>query len=162
LAGVESVDKQIDFARSILSHNQTLINLVDAKAGIILGVDIAILALLLSQSITLHDALGEALFIAGVAIVGLSALLGFLTISPARSAENPATSIFFSSIIKKTREEYRATFTFSPREILNDYLDNIYTLAQIQKAKFVNLYRSLYSLLLGVVFIALLVLYLHL
>jgi hypothetical protein len=162
LAGVESVDKEIDFARSILSHNQTLINLVDAKAGIILGVDIAVLALLLSQALTLHDALGESLFIAGVAIVGLSALFGFLAINPARSTDNPATSIFFSSIVKKTREEYRATFKFSPREILDDYLDNIYTLAQIQRAKFVNLSRSLYTLLLGVILIALLVLNLHL
>ena len=38
--------QDIDYAKSILTHNQNLINFLDAKAGVVLAVDGAILAIL--------------------------------------------------------------------------------------------------------------------
>ena len=40
------INEKIDFAKSVLEHNLSLINLADAKAGILLGINGVVLALL--------------------------------------------------------------------------------------------------------------------
>jgi hypothetical protein len=40
------INEKIDFAKSVLEHNLSLINLTDAKAGILLGINGVVLALL--------------------------------------------------------------------------------------------------------------------
>ena len=40
------INEKINFAKSVLDHNLSLINLADAKAGILLGINGVVLALL--------------------------------------------------------------------------------------------------------------------
>ena len=40
------INEKIDFAKSVLEHDLSLINLADAKAGILLGINGVVLALL--------------------------------------------------------------------------------------------------------------------
>jgi hypothetical protein len=40
------INEKIDFAKSVLEHNLSLINLADTKAGILLGINGVVLALL--------------------------------------------------------------------------------------------------------------------
>ena len=139
----------VDFAKWIIDHNQALINLVDTKAGVILAADGAILALLAGSSFTLNSILDQTIVGATLLLIGLSALFGFLVIKPRVFADTPPTKIFFGSILTKKREEYLGSFRSTPNQILEDCVNNIYTLALIQRAKFTFLRKSLYCLLLG-------------
>jgi hypothetical protein len=143
------VETEIDFARSILDHSDELIALVDTKAGILLAADGAILAIFGVSSPGALSPYASALYALTIALVAFSAFMGAMTIRARRVGGTPATRIFFGSIIEKSREEYVKSFPSAQGEILDDYLNNIYTLAMIQKKKFAYLNRSLYSLLVG-------------
>lgn len=151
------VEAEIDFAKSILDHSDGLIALVDTKAGILLAADGAVLAILGVSSPGISGSYAVAFYAFTVALVALSGFMGAMTIRARRVRGTPTTRIFFGSILEKSREEYVKTFTPSEGEILDDYVNNIYTLALIQKKKFVYLNRSLYSLLAGLVALLLLI-----
>ena len=146
-----SIDTEIEFANSILTHSQSLINLADAKAGILLAADGGILAILGAYRLNLSAQLVVVCSIVTVALVGLSAFLGGMVIKPRRISGAPATKVYFGSILQSTREEYVRSFSSSDAEILQDLLNNIYTLALIQKRKYLYLHRSFYSLMAGLV-----------
>ena len=155
------METEIDFARSILNHSQTLINLVDTKAGILLATDGGILAILGAFPPGPLAPYQMACLIAAVTLVGVSALMGAMTIKARRVKGTPATKIFFGTVLEKARDEYIQSFPSSQQEILDDYLNNVYTLALIQKAKFAFLNRSLYFLLTGLVPLVVLVISTH-
>ncbi len=146
----DKTSSQIDFAKWIVDHNQSLINLVDTKAGVILAADGAIMAILGSSS-PANSIYEQILLVVALLLVLSSVVFGFMVIRPRTIANTPATNVFFRSILKKTREDYRKDFAASPDQILEDIENNIYTLAMIQRAKFAFLLRSLYCLLLGFV-----------
>jgi hypothetical protein len=144
----DKTSSQIGFAKWIIDHNQSLINLVDTKAGVILAADGAILAIL--GSFLSVNSIYERIFLwATLLLVLSSAVSGFMVIKPRTIACTPSTNIFFKSILTKSREDYRKDFAGSPDQILEDCLNNIYTLSIIQKAKFAFLKVSLYCLLVG-------------
>jgi len=146
-----TIAQEIDYAKAIFHHNQDLVNFVDAKAGVILAVDGAILAILSGSSAATRGLLEQLLFGAGVLLIGISALLGFLIIKPRLNEHIPTTKIFFRAIVAKSKQDYKESFPSTTKEILDDYLNNIYALALIQKKKFSYLEVSLYSLLLGLI-----------
>ena len=156
-----SIDAEIEFANSILAHSQSLINLADAKAGIILAADGGILAILGAYPLDLSTQLIVACSIVAVALVGLSALLGAMVIKPRRIDGTPTTKVYFGSILKSTREEYVRSFPSSEAEILQDLLNNVYTLALIQRRKYQYLHRSFYSLVAGLIPLVVLVIILR-
>jgi hypothetical protein len=154
-------DKRVEFAKTIVEHSQGLINLIDTKAGIILAVDGAILALLAGTTLTVTGLLGHVALVSTVIVIGLSAAAGFFTIIPRSVSGAPTTHMFYGSIMSKSREEHKSAFTPSPSDILQDYLDNVYTLALIQKKKFTYLNASLYCLIIGFVPLVVLVISQH-
>jgi len=157
----DSIDRRIDFAKFILGHNQDIINLVDTKAGVLLAVDGAILALLTAMPVQSGSMIVRTVMVLTVVAVGLSALCGFLTIVPRTARPSPASQIFFRSIVSKSRDQHMEGFNPSPEEILQDYLENIYSLALIQKKKFAYLSISLYCLTLGLIPLSVLVIFTH-
>ncbi len=84
-------------------------------------------------------------------LVGVSAFLGFLIIMPRVHRTQPNTKIFYTAILSQTREAYKEAFSSTPHEMLDDYLNNIYTLALIQKKKFLYLQSALACLFTGLV-----------
>lgn len=146
-----TIAQDIDFAKQILSHNQNLVNFADAKAGVLLAVDGGILVILASSPAAIHPGIEQLFLGAALLLIGISALCGFLTIRPRMFRSDSPTKIFYRDILAKTREEYKRSFSTTPKEILDDYLNNIYTLALIQKKKFFYLEESLYCLLLGLI-----------
>jgi Family of unknown function (DUF5706) len=143
--------RDIDNARSILNHNQNLLNFLDAKAGVLLAVDGAILVILATSPAAITPGLEQLALGAALLLIGISAIFGFLIIKPRVYKGNTGTKIFYSAILSQTREGYKGSFSSTPKEMLDDYLDNIYTLALIEKKKFFYLQESLYCLLLGLV-----------
>ena len=146
-----SVMLDIDYAKAILSHNQSLINFLDAKAGVPLAVDGAILAILATSQATLATGFEQLALAAALLLVGISAVFGFLIIRPRIHAVHPNTKIFYTAIISQSRERYKESFSSSPQEMLDDYLNNIYSLALIEEKKFIYLQDSLYCLFMGLV-----------
>ena len=146
----DQTSSQIDFAKWIIDHNQNLINLVDTKAGVILAADGAILAIL-GSFLSVNSVYERVVLWATLILVLSSAVLGFMVIKPRTIACTPSTDVFFKSILTKSREQYRKDFAGSADQILEDCVNNIYTLAVIQKAKFFFLRGSLYALLFGFV-----------
>lgn len=146
-----SILQDIDYAKSILTHNQNLINFLDAKAGVLLAVDGAILAILAASPAAVATGLEQLALAAALLLIGISALFGFLIIKPRVYEGSPDTKIFYSAILSKTRKKYIETFSSTPQQVLDDYLNNIYSLAMIEKKKFFYLQESLYCLFLGMV-----------
>src|SRR5713101_3389226 len=103
----DKLSAQIDFAKWIIDHNQSWINLVDTKAGVILAADAAILILLGGSSLSVNSVYDRILLEVTLTLVSASALFGFMVITPRTKAGAPATNIFFASILTKSREEYQ-------------------------------------------------------
>jgi hypothetical protein len=156
-----TIAQDIEFARSILSHNQNLVNFADAKAGVLLAVDGGILVILASSPAAISPGFEQLALGAALLLIGISALFGFLTIRPRMFRTDAPTKIFFKAILTQTREEYKKSFSLTQREMLDDYLNNIYTLAVIQKQKFFYLEEALYTLLLGLVPIMVIIVAVH-
>lgn len=150
MASNQTIDR-IDFAKSILDHNQHLIELADTKAGLLLATDGLILAILASAPGKLVTTSEQFVIGVTVILIGLSALFGFSTVKPRFLRGTPPTSIYFGSVVEKTREKYKEDFPSSQSDILADYLNNIYTLDLILKVKYSNLSKSVYCLLFGLV-----------
>ncbi len=145
-----SVMQDIDYAKVILNYNQTLIHFVDTKAGVLLAVDGAVLAILATKA-TAVAGFEELALGATLLLVGVSAFLGFLIIMPRVHGTHPNTKIFYTAIISQTREAYKEGFSSTSKEMLDDYLNNIYTLALIQEKKFLYLQSALACLFMGLV-----------
>jgi hypothetical protein len=156
-----AIAQDIDYAKQILAHNQNLVNFADAKAGVLLAVDGGILVILASSPAAIHPGLEQLLLGAALLLIGISALFGFLTIRPRMFRSDAPTKLFFRAILAQTREEYMKSFSSTPKQVLDDYLNNIYTLALIQKKKFFYLEESLYTLLLGLVPIIAIIITVH-
>ncbi len=146
-------DSKIGFARDVLEHNNTLIHLIDTKAGMVLGSAGIILGLL---SFLAHGmAVGHAVYAlcATAGLLGTTVFLSFLVIYPRTTPKaRGETAIFYESIIQQTGEEYYTTLEgMTPDRILADYAHNIHSLALVQKNKFRFLKMSLVFMVLSVI-----------
>ena len=133
-------DDKINFASDILEHNNSLITLIDTKAGLVLGAAGIILGLL---SFFDRDNLGNtiiSLFVTMGLLLG-TILFSFLTIYPKITSKFKGESaIFYPAIIKLTMKEYESKLKeLSSNDILNDYANSIYSLAKVQEKKFQTL-----------------------
>jgi hypothetical protein len=147
----KTILQDIDYAKSILNHNQNLLNFLDAKAGVVVAVDGAILAILAASPAAVKPGLEQLVLGAALLLIGISAIFGFLIIKPRIYIGGPETKIFYSAILSKSRKKYIESFSTPPEHVLDDYLNSIYSLALIEKKKFFYLQESLYCLFLGMV-----------
>ena len=157
----KTIIQDIDYAKTILNHNQNMINFLDAKAGVLLAVDGAVLAILAISPWSTAAALEKLALGAALLLIGISALFGFWIIRPRVFEGDSQTKIFYAAILSHTREQYKQSFSSTPEEVLDDYLDNIYTIATIEKKKFFYLQESLYCLILGLVPIIVIIVFVH-
>lgn len=143
-----------EFANSVLRHNFSLIEHVETKAHIVLGVVGIILTLLVGLS---KRATGSPSSV--VAYIGLvtyillmiscviTALFSLKTIKPKIGFEEPPNHIYFLYVKAMERSEYISAFKkLSLDQIIKDILDEVYTLAHIQDMKYRTLDRAVKSL----------------
>ena len=141
----DDIKNKIDFAKDVLEHNNSLINLIDTKSGLVLGAAGIILGLL---SFFDRDSLQPYTLIALFFTIGLLAstiFFSFFTIFPrfTKKTKNE-TAIFYQSIIKSTMKEYADSLKgLTSQKILDDYANNIYSLAKIEESKFRKLRVSI-------------------
>lgn len=141
----DDIKNKIDFAKDVLEHNNSIITLIDTKSGLVLGSAGIILGLL---SFFDRDSLQSYTLIALFFTMGLLAstiIFSFITIFPriTKKTKNE-TAIFYQSIIKSTMKEYTDSLKgLTPQKILDDYANNIHSLAKVQETKFNTLRISL-------------------
>ncbi|QLH04773.1 hypothetical protein C5F49_05180 [Nitrosopumilus oxyclinae] len=132
-----SDNEKIAFARDALEHNNSIINLIDTKSGLVLGASGIILGLLTFFE---RDGLGYAIF---PLFVTMGLLLGtimfsFFTIFPRITKKfKGETAIFYPAITKLSMSEFEEKLKkYSTEDILKDYANNIHSLAKVQERKF--------------------------
>src|SRR5579863_4622462 len=143
--GNTDVDKKIDFAKFIISHNNDLITLADTKSGFILASTGVIMGLLfLMNKHGMNEFTKGGLF-ATVILLGFTAFFAFNVIRARLSKKNMETVMYFQTVEKLSKDTYVEKFkSLDNNAILADYLTNIHSISKIQMKKFTNLNRSLY------------------
>jgi hypothetical protein len=138
------INEKIDFAKSVLEHNLSLINLADAKAGILLGINGVVLALLFGIEKETPTGLSTLFFFLTAILFGVSSIFAISTLIPRLTREQNKTKIYFLKIKESTREEYLQSWNgLTNDEILRDYILNIYNLASLQTEKYRDLRLSI-------------------
>jgi hypothetical protein len=139
------INEKIDFAKSVLEHNLSLINLADAKAGILLGINGVVLALLFGIEKETPTGLSTPFsFFLTAILFGVSGIFAISTLIPRLTGEQNKTKIYFLKIKESTREEYLQSWNgLTNDEILRDYILNIYNLASLQTEKYRDLRLSI-------------------
>lgn len=138
------INEKIDFAKSVLEHNLSLINLADTKAGILLGINGVVLALLFGIEKETPTVLSTLFFFLTVILFRVSSIFAISTLIPRLSREQNRTKIYFLKIKESTREEYIQSWNgLTNDEILTDYIINIYNLASLQTEKYRDLRLSI-------------------
>lgn len=145
-------NKKIDFARNVLEHNNNLIHLIDAKAGLVLGSTGIILGLLLffDRSSVAENTMY--ILFTTVVFLGATMVFAFLTIFPRTTPKTKTeTAIFYESITQQTEEEYSEIIgSLTYEKIIADYANNIHSLAMVQKRKFWTLRMSLVLMMISI------------
>ena len=152
---MENYDDKIEFARHILEHNSSLINLADTKAGILIGINGIILVLLFSIDQQVLSLITKFYLVSTGTLLTLSSVYAVLTILPRLTSEERLTRIYFKYVEKLTREDYLKTWeNLKGSQILEDYLNNIYNLAKLQAKKYNHLYTSVILIIIGIIMLA--------
>lgn len=141
----DKTNKKIDFAKFIIDHNVALINFADTKASVILATAGVILGLLLFLDVEKINVLITIGIILTVIFLGATIISSLIIILPRLTSKTKIeTVIFYKSIIQQNKDEFKEIFkNLDLNSILDDYLGNIYALANIQDKKYTGLKRSL-------------------
>jgi O-antigen/teichoic acid export membrane protein len=135
---------RFDFAKDNLTNNLTISESADTKACLLLGIIGVLFGILVTNTTNLPWSYPYYIpFLLGLLFLLLSSMSCFAVIfSRIKRGLRPPSVIFFVSIVERKREEYlRQVKGISDEAILDDYLNNIYTLAKIQVKKY-RWYRS--------------------
>jgi hypothetical protein len=154
-------DCQKDYLETSFYHSQRLIELADSKASIILGVLIFLIPVnfgvgVFSNSRAISSTIIGIIyvfFVLTTIFFGLSFYYAMMVIKP-RLTYTPPNNIFFGEICKKTQDQYQEiVLKMDSKAIMNDYINENYALAQINKEKYKQFKRSMNFLILGFVFL---------
>ena len=154
------INEKIDFAKSVLEHNLSLINLADAKAGILLGINGVVLALLFGMEKGISSVLSIIFLFLTAILFGISSIFSIATLIPRLTQEQNKTKIYFLKIKESKREEFIQSWnTLTSDEILTDYVLNIHNLASLQTKKYRYLRSSVVITMIAIGFLIALMLF---
>ena len=154
------INEKIDFAKSVLEHNLSLINLADAKAGILLGINGVVLALLFGMEKEIPSFLSIIFLFLTAILFGISSIFSIATLIPRLTQEQNKTKIYFLKIKESKREEFIQSWnTLTSDEILTDYVLNIHNLASLQTKKYRYLRSSVVITMIAIGFLIALLLF---
>jgi len=144
----ESNAEQIELVKHIYSMNQEILQMADTKSSIILGISGIIISIIIATDVeTVTSAIVFSL---------LTSLSQFYAIFPRLSKNsNRRNILFYKGILQFNRNEYEEELKkLDSSALLNDYINNIYTLALIQKKKYFWLKIGFVFLILSIIFIS--------
>ena len=130
---------RFDFAKDNLTKNLTISESADTKACVLLGIIGVLFGILVTNTTNLPWNYPYYFpFLLGLLFLLTSSMSCFAVIfSRIKKGLRPPSIIFFVKIVERKREEYlRQVKEISDEAILDDYLNNIYTLAKIQVKKY--------------------------
>jgi hypothetical protein len=154
------INEKIGFAKSVLEHNLSLINLADAKAGILLGINGVVLALLFGLEKGIPSVLSIIFLFLTAILFGISSIFSIATLIPRLTQEQNKTKIYFLKIKESKREEFIQSWnTLTSNEILTDYVLNIHNLASLQTKKYRYLRSSVVITMIAIGFLIALLLF---
>ena len=154
------INEKIDFAKSVLEHNLSLINLADAKAGILLCINGVVLALLFGMEKGIPSVLSIIFLFLTAILFGISSIFSIATLIPRLTQEQNKTKIYFLKIKESKREEFIQSWnTLTSDEILTDYVLNIHNLASLQTKKYRYLRSSVVITMIAIGFLIALLLF---
>ncbi len=158
----EGQTQKVDYIKTIFDHNQGLIELADAKANFVLGINSILIPLifgfttinfidLLDKNLQIHAILLNTFSLIGLILLGTSFIISILVIK-ARLSEELENNIFFENILKTEYDGYKNKILgMNIEKILDDYLKEIYTLAGINKKKYNRYKWALRFLICGII-----------
>lgn len=151
-----STDHKISFLANVMSHNASVISLIDTKAGLILGSVAVLLSLLALLDVSQLDHGAKAMLSTALALFCSTAAFSFLTILPRITKRTTdQTCIFYTSITKLDKKEYLDNVeSITSDRIIADYADNIHALAAIQDKKVKMLACALWSMMASIAMVA--------
>jgi hypothetical protein len=154
------INEKIDFAKSVLEHNLSLINLADAKAGILLGINGVVLALLFGVEKETPSVLSMIFLFLTAILFGISSIFSIATLVPRLTQEQNKTKIYFLKIKESEREDFIQSWNnLTSDEILTDYILNIHNLANLQTKKYRYLRSSIIITMIAIGFLIVLLLF---
>ncbi|MFW9973218.1 MAG: Pycsar system effector family protein [Candidatus Odinarchaeota archaeon] len=163
----DSNDKnQLDYIKTIFSHNFSLIQLADTKANILLGINSILIPVIFGVmglnfvSLVDNGYLSQAFFLNLFSILSLiplaTSFIFSILVIRARYSKELKNNIFFKEIISKEFSKFKELILKSDDQFIkDDFLREIYSLAKINKDKYKNYDYALWSLLIGLTFLIL-------
>jgi hypothetical protein len=95
--------KKIDFAKEIIDHNMSLVNLADTKAGMLLGINGVIIALLFGGATGIVTDITRLLFLITGVSLGASSIFTVFAIIPRLTRQHDRTRMYFMRIRETER-----------------------------------------------------------
>ncbi len=157
-------ENQLDYIKTIFSHNFSLIQLADTKANILLGINSILIPVIFGvMGLNFYTLLGGGYLIQAISLNSFS-LISLLSLAfsfifsimviKARYIGDLSNNLFFKNIIDQKFDEYREIILKSDENyIKDDFIKEIYSIAQINKKKYKNYDYSLWFMLLGIGFL---------
>ncbi|MDH5463602.1 MAG: DUF5706 domain-containing protein [Nitrosopumilus sp.] len=147
-----NIQNKIDFAKFIIEHNTSLINLADTKAGFVLGsVGIILGLLFLMNKENMTDFTNAGIQVTAI-LLGWAAIHSFDTLRARLTKNPPDSAIYFQKISKLTKKDYQEMVkNMNEETILEDYLNNANSISKIQETKFNRLNWSLKVMVMALI-----------
>lgn len=131
---------RISLIKHVYEWNQRLTQFVDTKVSVLQIINTLIISFSATFSIRELSVYSKWVIISGVILAAFSSLMLLMTILPRLSKGASAGITFYRGILQYSREDYHSKMAATNvDELLNDYLDSIYTLALIQEKKYLRL-----------------------
>jgi hypothetical protein len=151
----------IDYCKSILQFNDSKITGIDTKASFLTGISSVMLALTASAMVTNYQTMPSYIYMIGIGtVISLLVALTFAIRVVIPATENqvtykePPNDFFCNRILDASREDYRKKIQDSTQgTMVENYLNEIYTLAEILSQKYRRVRHASYALLAAIAFI---------
>lgn len=142
--GIENTDL-IEYAVIVLKHNFTLLQHAETKANMVLGIVGIMLSILLSMYQTIKTTPFIRIpFFFLISTCVISGLKAIETIRARITIDEPDNFLYYMHILNMKRNDFVASFKkLSEREKSDSILNEIYTLAVIQKTKYAALNQAI-------------------
>ena len=144
---IENLDTdKIMLIRHIYEWNQRVAHFADTKVSALQIINTLIISFSATFSVKDLSPYSRIVIISAVVLAAFSSLMLLLTILPRTSKGASGGVNFYSGILQYSREDYCSKMAaIGVNELLNGYLDSIYSIALIQKKKYFRLRVGLLS-----------------
>jgi hypothetical protein len=137
--GTQEIEANIDLKRirHIFDSNQMLIQKADGKVGIFLAINAIVISVTAGWNLKAYDALSKNITILAVSLSGISVITLLYSIFPSTTKTQSIT--YYNGILnfEDAVKYFHTMLKMSDREIFWWYSKDIYSLARIQKKRYI-------------------------